>query len=44
MTQVIGVTYLFVPTGVVDTWHLVLLYDDGAGQKMAIEVRPQTSA
>lgn len=48
MTQVIGVTYLFLPIDiptpagnveVLDAWHLALFYDDGAGNKKVIEAR-----
>jgi hypothetical protein len=41
MTQVIGVTYLFVPNAAFDSWHLALFYDDGAGNKKVIEAVPQ---
>jgi hypothetical protein len=41
MTQVIGVTYLFLPQE--DAWHLALFYDDGAGKKQVIEVAPQNN-
>jgi hypothetical protein len=33
MTQVIGVTYRFSPSGIVDARHLALFYDDGAENK-----------
>jgi len=39
MTQVIGVTYLYLPY--YDAWHLALFYDDGAGLKQVVEVGPQ---